>query len=160
MLLCWLYITNPSKQAERKYKEMNFIRPSRCIYLFYIQSLLIFCLCVDQQHNADNPREQNVRPYGLSDVFISCESLQTGPCVHKPRCRWKAQQQRQRDQQMAPIVSFICHWLMSTCFHVSSIAGTRAQSLDGMSEASFGHSLSLAQFRHCKHPLSDGDVAA
>lgn len=68
-------------------------------------------------------------------------------------------EQRKRGQQMAAIVALICHWPVSTCFHVSSIASIQHNLPDGMSKANFGQSLLLAQFSRGKHLLSDENVA-
>ena len=151
-------VTIPSKTINKIQRD-SFYESLRLCVLVCSHAVLIFLLCVGQQHSTDKLVEQSFSSQGLSDILTACVSLQTGPCVCQPRCRWKAQCKRQRGQQMAPIVPVICHRPMSTCFYVISIAGIQRNPPNGMSKASFGHSLSLAQFSRCKQPLSDGNVA-
>lgn len=60
---------------------------------------------------------------------------------------------------MAAIVALICHWPMSTRFHVSSVASIQHNLPDGTSKANFGQPLLLARFSGGKHLLSDENVA-
>lgn len=127
-----------------------FLRASARLYRFIPALVQIPWLCAGQQRSSDKLREGFIRRIertGKSDRPTRALS---------PGAVERADAEDKEARQMAPIVPLTRQWPMSTCFHVSSTASIRHDPpppLDGMSEASFGHSLSLARFIHRKTPL-------